>query len=51
MTDAPTILRQPIESAAAWRGPDLTPSDYLYELDAEQVAAWLLYTSDAADEW
>ena len=38
MSDAPTIVREPLTGAAAWRGPDLTPTDYLYEWSEQEVA-------------
>lgn len=38
MPDSPTIIREPLVGPAAWRGPDLTPSDYLYTLSPDEVA-------------
>jgi hypothetical protein len=36
MADTPVILREPLEGRAVWRGPDLEPADWLYELDAAE---------------
>ena len=38
MTD-PQIVREPITGPMAWRGGDLTPGDYLYELSGSELAA------------
>ena len=38
MADTPVILREPLEGRAVWRGPDLEPADWLYELDAAEKA-------------
>ena len=38
MTDTPTIIREPLTGPAVWRGPDLDPDDYLYELSPVEVA-------------
>lgn len=34
-----TIIREPLTGPQAWRAEDLTPSDYLYELRSDEVAA------------
>lgn len=31
------IIRAPLTGSAAWRGEDLTPADYLYELSAKEI--------------
>ncbi|MEO0492473.1 MAG: TauD/TfdA family dioxygenase [Actinomycetota bacterium] len=36
---APQIVREPLTGPQAWRGEDLTPADYLYELDADELGA------------
>ena len=38
MTDT-RIVREPITGPAAWRGPDLMPADYVYELSADEISA------------
>jgi len=38
MTDT-QIVREPLTGPGAWRGDDLTPADYLYELSVEELAA------------
>ena len=38
MTDT-QIVREPLTGSGAWRGTDLTPADYLYELSVEELAA------------
>ena len=38
-TDPPHIVREPLTSPQAWRGADLTPADYLYELSGDELAA------------
>jgi len=37
MSDA-TIVREPLAGPAAWRGEDLTPADWLYELSSDEAA-------------
>ena len=39
MARVPAQTTEPITGPAAWRGEDLTPPDYLYELGADEVAA------------
>ena len=38
MTDI-KIVREPLTTPQAWRGEDLTPADYLYELSEDEIAA------------
>jgi len=35
--DSRTIVRQPLTGPGVWRGPELTPDDYLYELNDEEL--------------
>ena len=37
LTDDRTIVREPLTGPGVWRGPDLTPADYLYELNDEEL--------------
>ena len=37
MADIRTIVREPLTGPGVWRGPDLTPADYLYELNDEEL--------------
>jgi hypothetical protein len=38
MTENPTIVREPLTGPGVWRGPRLTPADYVYELNEEELA-------------
>lgn len=38
MPDAPVIVRDPLTGPAVWRGPELEPADYVYELSDSEVA-------------
>ncbi|MDZ7676686.1 MAG: TauD/TfdA family dioxygenase [Acidimicrobiales bacterium] len=40
------IVREPLTGPAAWRGEDLTPEDYLYELSDEEVTAIISLRDD-----
>lgn len=37
MTDTPTIIREPLTGPAVWRGPELDPTDYVYELSEAEL--------------
>lgn len=37
MPDAHVIVREPLTGPAAWRGPDLEPADYLYQLSPAEL--------------
>jgi hypothetical protein len=38
MTEQRTIIREPLDGPAVWRGPELEPSDYLYQLDEAEIS-------------
>lgn len=48
MTDT-TIVREPIASPQAWRGEDLTPADYLYELGDDEISAIVALRDDLVE--
>lgn len=37
MADARVIVREPLTGPAVWRGPELTPTDYVYRLDGSEI--------------
>jgi len=39
MPEPRTIIREPLGGPAVWRGPDLGPWDYLYQLDPAEIDA------------
>ena len=48
MTDT-RIVREPITGPAAWRGEDLTPADYLYELSDDEIASVVALRDDLVE--
>ncbi len=46
MTDTPTIVRDPLIGAHAWRGEHLTPEDYIYELSETESVAFRALRDD-----
>ncbi|MEM7140760.1 MAG: TauD/TfdA family dioxygenase [Actinomycetota bacterium] len=43
------IVREPLSGPAAWRGEDLTPADYLYELSGDEIDAIVALRDDVIE--